>query len=185
MRTELIDRKPSATADTGVQERVREALAREPHKMTSQLARELNVAEVHVIRALPAEQVTELDASQWQDLVRQFERFGKTHVVVNSAGATLECHGEFGKFSNWGGYLNVQTPSLDMHIREEAVAAVFAVTKPSHMDGVKVLSFQFYDRQGASVFKVFLSFGGKEVPAERRAMFEELRQAFAGGGVSE
>ncbi len=169
-----------AACSHALSDQVRERLHHEPQKMTSQLARELGAPEASVIRCLPPEQVTELDASRWQELIQQFERFGKTHVIVTSSGGvTLEVNGEFGKFSTWMGYFNVQTPSLDMHIREEAVAAVFAVEKPSHMDGVKVLSFQFYDAQGTAAFKVFLSFGGKQVPAERRAMFDELRLAFA------
>lgn len=166
-------------ASTDVLDQVREVMRREPRKMTSQLARELGVPEAQVIRAMPEDQVTELDVTRWQDLVRGFERFGKTHTIVSSDGATLECNGAFGKFSNWGGYLNAQTSSLDIHIREDAVASVFAVAKAGHLDGVEVLSFQFYDGKGRSVFKVFLSFGGKELSPERRAIFEELRRTYA------
>ncbi len=160
-------------------EELRAMLAANPRKMTSQLARELGMAEVDVIRALPTEQVTELDPSRWMELIEKFPEFGKTHVIVNSPSATLEVNGEFGKFSRWMGYFNVQTPSLDMHIREDGVAAVFAVAKLSHMDGVPVLSFQFYGPQGHSAFKVFLSFGGKETSPERHQLFNQLKNDFA------
>jgi putative heme iron utilization protein len=134
---------------------------------------------VEVIRALAPETVTELDASRWQDLVRDLEALGKVHVIVTSGGATLEVNGAFGHFSDWGGYFNVQTSSLDMHIRNDAVAAVFAVEKPSHMDGIMVQSFQFYSAQGSAAFKVFLSFGGSEAPADRQRRYAELRAHYA------
>ncbi len=160
-------------------EGIAQTLAANPRKMTSQLARELGIPEVEVIRALPADQVTEMDASRWMELIERFPDFGKTHVIVNSPSATLEVNGEFGKFSRWMGYFNVQTPSLDMHIREDGVASVFAVAKLSHMDGVPVLSFQFYGPQGHSAFKVFLSFGGKETSPERQQLFNQLKSEFA------
>ena len=43
-------------------ERIRAAYAANPRKMTVQLARELNVPEVHVVRALPEGLARELDA---------------------------------------------------------------------------------------------------------------------------
>ena len=65
-----------------------------------------------------------------------------------------------------------------MHIRGARLATVFAVVKPSHIDGVDTLSFQFYDRDGAAAFKVFVTFGGKKADPERRALFEALRERF-------
>ena len=52
----------------------------------------------------------------------------------------------------------MQSESLDMHLRFEQLGSVFAVEKPSHTDGARTLSFQFYDRRGDSAFKVFLTF---------------------------
>jgi putative heme iron utilization protein len=66
-----------------------------------------------------------------------------------------------------------------MHVRFAQLAAAFAVEKPGHMDGVNTLSFQFYDRDGAAAFKVFLTFGGKAPPAEKVAQFNEMRERFA------
>lgn len=173
-----------ATIDTNptskpTQEELRAILTANPRKMTSQLARELGIPEAHIIAALPSTQVAELDGGRWTELLERLPAFGKTHVIVNSPSATLEVNGEFGNFSRWMGYFNVQTPSLDMHIREDGVAQVFAVEKPSHMDGVSVLSFQFYNRDGNSAFKVFLSFGGKETSTDRKDLFNQLKNDFA------
>lgn len=158
--------------------RIREKLKADSRAMTIQIARELAVPEVEVIRAMSPDQVTELEGSRWQELVRAFEGLGALHVVASNAATTLECIGEFGNFSTWHGYLNVQTKTIDMHIRQEAVVAAYAVIKPSHMDGTDTLSFQFFDHAGHAAFKVFLTFGGKNVPGEKRETFDRLRTQF-------
>ena len=163
---------------TDLHGRIRAAVEQNPGKMTLQLARELGVPEVEVIRALPDGRAVELDVGRWEELIRGFEALGKVHVLVSNGGATLEAVGQFGGFSTWGEFFNVQTKTLDMHIRFGNLGAAFAVEKPSHMTGVNTLSFQFYDRSGSAAFKVFASFGGQKASAERQAMFDELRQRF-------
>lgn len=155
--------------------RIRAALAENPTRMTMQLARELGVPEAVVVRELPA--ATELDITRWEALIGRFEALGTVHVIVSNGGATLEAVGQFGNFSTWNEFFNVQTDTLDMHIRWPELAAVFAVEKPNHMNGTSTLSFQFFDRAGAAAFKVFLNFGGKPTPA-MVAAFNELRQEF-------
>jgi putative hemin transport protein len=99
-------------------------------------------------------------------------------VIASNASVTLECFGEFGNFSTWGEFFNVQTRSLDMHIRFKRLAAVFAVQKPGHMDGVNTLSFQFFDQRGTAAFKVFLTFGGDAPTPERIQQFVQIRDRF-------
>jgi putative heme iron utilization protein len=163
--------------------RIRAAFERNRRKMTVQLARELGVAEVEVIRALPEGMATELDASRWEEMVRAFEPLGDVHVIVTNGAVTLEAFGRFGNFSSFGDgenrYFNVQTKSLDMHIRPSTIGSVFAVEKAGHMDGVNTLSFQFYHRDGSAAFKVFLTFGGSAPPPQRVAQFNALRECFA------
>ena len=163
---------------TAVDDRVRAAVTAAPRRMTVELARELGVPEVEVVRALGPDRAVELDLSRWEDLIHSFEPLGKVHVITTNGAVTLEANGTFGNFSTFGGYFNVQTATLDMHIRPAELAAAFAVTKPGHMDGVPTVSFQFYDRAGASAFKVFLTFGGKAPAPERMAAFERVRDAF-------
>jgi putative heme iron utilization protein len=157
--------------------RIRDAVAQNLGKMTMQLARELGVPEVEVIRALPDGRATELDVGRWEELIRGLEPLGTLHVIVTNGAATLEAVGEFGNFSTWGEFFNVQT-KLDMHIRWPQLGAAFAVEKPGHLDGVPTLSVQFYDKTGHSAFKVFLTFGGKTPAPERRAQFDALRERF-------
>lgn len=158
--------------------RIREAFNRNRSKMTMILARELGVPEVQILRALPDDLCVELDARRWEELIRAFASLGNVHVIASNGAVTLECFGTFGNFSTFGEFFNVQTKSLDMHIRSSQLSAAFAVQKPGHLDSVNTLSFQFFDSRGNSAFKVFLTFGGKAPSAERIAQFESIRDAF-------
>ena len=158
-------------------DRIRAAVEKHPRKMTLQLARDLGVPEVEVIRAFPPERAVELDIARWEELLRGLDAFGPVRVLVSNGAATIEVDGHFGGFSTAGEFFNVQTDTLDMHIRWQQLAAAFAVEKPGHMDGTATRSFQFFDQTGAAAFKVFLNFGGP-IPAEREARFVELRGKF-------
>src|SRR6476646_9769663 len=154
-------------------DRIRAAVEKNPRKMTLQLARDLGVPEVEVIRAFPADRVMELDLARWEELLQSFDAFGSVRVLVSNGTTTIEVDGQFGGFSTAGEFFNVQTESLDMHIRWKQLAAVFAVEKPGHMDGTATRSFQFFDQAGAAALKIFLNFGGPIRP-ERKAQFVEL-----------
>lgn len=161
-----------------VDARIRAAVEKNPRRMTLQLARDLGVPEVEVIRALPDGRAVELDAARWEELLRGLEPLGSVRVLVSNGATTIEVDGVFGGFSTTGEFFNVQSDTLDMHIRWEELAAAFAVEKPGHMDGVATRSLQFFDRAGAAAMKVFLNFGGP-IPPEREQRFRELRDTYA------
>jgi putative heme iron utilization protein len=160
-----------------VAERLREEVQRHPRKMTLQLAREYGVPEVEVVRAFPDDRAVELDGARWEELIRSLEALGPVRVLVSNGAATLEVTRQFGGFSTAGEFFNVQTESLDMHIRWRELAAAFAVEKPGHMDGLATYSIQFFDRTGAAAFKAFLNFG-EPVSPERLRLFCRLRDDF-------
>jgi putative hemin transport protein len=168
-------KQPSQQAE--MSDRIRAAVEKNPRKMTLQLARDLGVPEVEVIRAFPTDRVMELDIVRWQELLQSFEALGSVRVLVSNGAATIEVDGQFGGFSKAGEFFNVQTESLDMHIRWRQLAAVFAAEKPGHMDGTATRSFQFFDQTGAAAFKVFLNFGGP-ISLEQKAQFIELRNKY-------
>lgn len=167
-----------ATANPALQQRIQDALGKDPRAMTSLVAKQLGVPEVEVIRYLPDNRSVELDPKRARELLQRFEALGKVHVIVNNGAVVLEAVGVFGGFSVTGPFLNVQTDSLDMHIRHDMLASVFAVEKPSHMDGVNTISFQFYTAEGNAAFKVFLSFGNTPPAPERVKFFEEAKTLF-------
>src|SRR5262252_4482722 len=160
-----------------VTERIRVAVEKNPRKMTLQLARDLGVPEVEVIRAFPPERAVELDVARWEELLRSLVPLGPVRVLVSSGATTIEVDGQFGGFSTAGEFFNVQSDSLDLHLRWQQLAAAFAVEKPGHMDGTATYSLQFFDQTGAAALKVFLNFGAPIRP-ERQVRFLELRDRY-------
>lgn len=158
--------------------RIRSAVEKNPRKMTLQLARDLGVPEVEVIRAFPADRVMELDIGRYEELFQSVEALGSVRVLVSNGATTIEVDGTFGGFSTAGEFVNVQTDTLDMHIRWRELAAAFVVEKPGHMDGVSTHSIQFFDPTGAAALKVFLNFG-TPLPADRQEKLAQLRRTFA------
>jgi len=168
---------PDLTQEERVQA-IRDAYNADRSQMTLMLAHQLRVQEVEILRALQGDTAHELDASRWEEIIRDFEPLGKVTVIVSNGATTIEVYGQFGKFSNKDGFLNVRTDSLDMHIRSWELDSVFAFRKPSHLDKHESLSFQFFDKRGNSAFKVFLNFGGSEPAPELTEKYTTLIQKF-------
>ena len=59
-------------------------------------------------------------------MLRSLEDLGKVHVIVSNGCVTTEAVGQFGGFSTRGEFFNVQSESLDMHIRWGQLGAAFA-----------------------------------------------------------
>lgn len=94
---------------------IREAFNSDRSQMTLMLAHKLQVQEVDIIRALEGDTSHELDFSRWEEIIRAFEELGNVHVIVSNGATTIEVYGQFGKFTNADGFLNVRTKSLDMY----------------------------------------------------------------------
>ncbi len=157
---------------------IRSAFNSNRSQMTLMLAHQLKINEMEIIRALEGDIARELDFSRWEEIIRAFEPLGNLHVIVSNGTTTIEVFGQFGKFTNTDGFLNVRTQSLDMHIRSWELASVFAFRKPSHLDGHESLSFQFFDKRGSAAFKVFLNFGGKDPAPELIQTYNGLIEKF-------
>jgi putative hemin transport protein len=156
-------------------------VAKSPGVMTMVLSRQLNAPEADVVRVYPGLAPVELDAARVREILVRLERQGKFVVIVSNDAATLEADGEFGGFSESGPFFNVQTENLDMHIRHAQIGSAFATAKLSHMeDGIDVHSFQFFDQNGKSGFKVYFNFGEKLTDDRQKlsdAIAAEFRKA--------
>lgn len=171
---QLVEVSPDAPRSQRL-EAARKSYEQDRSQMTSVLARQYDLTELEIVGILPPEQVTPLDVAQWETIIRSFEEVGNVHVIMSNASGVLEVFGQFGNFSKTGPFFNVQTKSIDMHLRPDTLAQVFAIEKPGHMDGVSTLSVQFFNHEGQAAFKVFFTFGGKAPNPERRAQWEAIR----------
>src|SRR5947207_3580728 len=94
-------------------DRIRAAVEKNPRKMTLQLARDLGVPEVEVIRAFPSDRVMELDIARWEEVIQSVEAFGAVGVLVCNVATTIEVDGTFGRFSRAGEFFNLHTESVE------------------------------------------------------------------------
>lgn len=172
---------PDLTQDERL-EAIRESYNADRSQMTLMLAHKLRVPEVEILHALEGDTARELDFSRWEEIIRAFEPLGDVTVILSNGAATIEVFGQFGKFTNKDGFLNVRTKSLDMHIRGWELDSVFAFRKPSHLDKHESLSFQFFDKRGNAAFKVFLNFGGHDPSPELMKAYNELIERFSKAG---
>ena len=139
-----------------LREQVAAILAEDPNAKTLLIAQQLNVSEPEALAAYPPELCTELPGDSVKEIILRLEELGKVHVIVNSGSAISETFGEFGGFSEAGPFLNVSTRSLHMHIMIHKINRVFAVSKTFNEIEKCNCSFQFFDNQGHSAFKVFI-----------------------------
>ncbi len=169
-----------APAPAEITARISEILAKSPWEMTPVIARSIGVPEAEVLRNYPGDAVTPLDAGRVIDIIKSLESLGRVHVIASNEGCTLEAYGEFGNFSLTGPFFNVQTKTLDMHIRHMTLKGVFAMIKPSHQDGQITYSIQFYTERGTAAFKVFLYKSVTDSPDVESviAKWEEIRARF-------
>ncbi len=156
------------------------ALREHPDAMIMELARTHAVSELEVLAVLGPPRAVPLDATRWEALLRALPALGAVRVIVSNAGVTTETRGTFGGFSLTGDYFNVQTASLDMHLRWAAIGGAMAVEKPSHQTGRPTASIQLFDHDGHAILKIFLVFGEREDDTTaRRQAFAALRETFA------
>ncbi|KXK13166.1 MAG: ChuX-like family protein [Chloroflexi bacterium OLB14] len=172
-----VNLSPDLTAEERAQA-IRDAYNQDRSQMTLMLAHQLKIQEVEILRALQGDTAFEFDATRWEEIIRDFEALGQVTVIVSNGATTVEVFGQFGKFFNKDGFLNIRTDTLDMHIRGWELASVFAFKKPSHLDKHESLSIQFYDRRGNAAFKVFFNFGGDEPSAELVEKYNQFIEKF-------
>jgi putative hemin transport protein len=123
---------------------------------------------------MQVEAAIELDLARWKEIFQALEEAGPVRVLVSNATATMETVGCFAGFSLTGDYFNVQSDSLDLHIRWRELSHAYAVQKPGHVDGHMTHSFQFFDRDGTAAMKVFFTFGEPTPSAARERFFQLL-----------
>ena len=165
-----------------VAEQLRAALAAHPDAMILELARTHGVSELDVLEVVGVPRATPLDARKWDAILRALPALGAVRVLVSNTAATMESRGTFGGFSQTGDYFNVQTATLDLHLRWREIASAMALEKPSHQTGRPTASIQLFTTNGAAILKVFLLFGEHDGDVTaRRAAFNALRTDFALG----
>lgn len=158
-----------------LREQIARKLKANPGMKTAMLAETLGIAEGEVLRAMPGGLATELALDRLEELIRGLEPLGLLYVVCRTEACVAEIKGRFAGFSRSGPFFNVAGDNLHLHLRLDRVAQAFALRHPFDLEqSATSASFQFFQRDGASAFKVFL------LPALKKQASENVDEAFEG-----
>ena len=159
-------------------EEIREWFRKDPSRMTMVAARHFQVAEQEVVAALMGEwPLTELRADAFREIMEGLQKVGTVRIFVRSRAAVMECDGNLGeaKYSNTGPFFNIDGGGIDMHIMSGQITKIYALEKKSHMNpDDHTYSFQFYDAQGDSAFKIFLWQDFPKIPAASVEVYRDI-----------
>lgn len=129
-------------------------------------AKEFGVTEVEVLASLCGDKVVRLEAD-WAELVHQFHRLGRVMAITRNENAVIEKHGEYTPVETAGKSVMVLDEGIDLRLFLQEWHTGFAVHTPDSPSQFS-RSFQFFDRSGCSVHKVFVG------PDSNTAAYEGL-----------
>jgi putative hemin transport protein len=180
MDGQLTERPANASHPAELTEAIRSWFQEDPSRMTMMGARKFKVPEQTVVEALVRDwPIVRLREGVFREVMEALQGLGLARVFVRSRAAVIEAVGVFGGYSESGPFFNVQTDTLDMHILQGELGAIFAVEKQAHDSSLATFSFQFFDRAGEAAFKAFLWEDFPNVPAHRVEAFRALTQRLA------
>lgn len=154
-------------------------LAEKPDGVVETLAREVGVPTQVALEALPAEARIFIGADRFVDVWDEVRRWGEVLFIVHSADIVLECVGRLPAGSFAQGFFNIHGDSpIGGHIRASNCAAIYLVDRLFH--GRRSCSIQFFNREGESMFKIFVQRDKeRNLDSAQLRLFEALKQAEA------
>lgn len=169
---------------TSLKEQVAELLAANPHLHTTDLAKQLNVGEGAIIKALPNNLVTLLPQDQVQPLLDQLPSWGSVTTIIEKAGSLWEVKAPFPAGTHARGYFNLNmghtaNPELQLqgHLLTESFTQVALVAKPFR--GKESYAIVFLLANDEVAFKVYLGRDAeRNLLPEQVARFKELVTQF-------
>jgi len=159
---------------------VAEMVAANPSQMPAQIAEQLGVSEYQVVASLPAPMRAILPRESLDALMQDLPEWGNMTTIISAAGSIFEVKGSFPKGKPGHGYYNLinKGEGLQGHLKLDQVAHIALVSKP--FMGSESHSFQFFDAQGAIIFKIYLGRDRKRVLLpEQVQSFNQLREQCA------
>lgn len=156
-----------------------ELLEKDPSLLPSDIAKQLDLSESEVVKALPEEMVTVIDGSKAQEILEGLVGFGDVTTIVHSFGSIFEVKAPFPKGKLAHGYYNLmgRNGELHGHLKLDLITDIALVSKPFR--GTESHYFGFFDKQGNSIFKIYLGRDKKRqlIPAQVSA-FNVLKQEY-------
>ena len=142
-----------------VNEKIREALVKQPNAFPTMIAQELGVSEWAVVSQLTSEVMQEVDAAAFDKIMQEVTNWGEITFIVRNGSVIAEIKGIVPQGTYGRGYFNFahDVSPISGHINVANLAHICFVQKAAM--GMESLSIQFFDKQGDSMFKIYLGRG--------------------------
>lgn len=160
------------TQDQPVAQNIRRHIEEKPGAMTVELARELGVPEVEVIRNLPEGMSAEAPADHFESIWNRLTKWEKATFICVAPGCVIEVSGPLPKGGMGHGMFNIRqtgTP-LGGHLMVDDLESIWLVSRPFF--GKESHSVQFFSNDGNAMFSVYV---GRD---EERELIGSARQDF-------
>jgi len=141
-----------------------------------QIARDYGVSTLEVVRNLPSEHSTVIEAKPFADIMQDVTTGGDILFIVHTPDIVLECAGPLPPGTFGRGYFNVHGDGpIGGHIRAENCAAIAFVSRP--FMGRASCSIQFFNGAGEAMFKIFVRRdAARELIPAQVAKFDALHE---------
>lgn len=136
-----------------LKEQWRELQEREPRLRIRDAAAKLGVSEAELLATRVGDGVTRLEGD-WTALIKEFPRLGRVMCLTRNEAAVHERYGEFRQIDFFHGMGQVVGHDIDLRLFLSSWSKGFAVTDQTP-EGERQ-SFQFFDKTGTAVHKVYL-----------------------------
>jgi len=139
-----------------MQQQIEQLLTSKPRLRTIEVAAELRCDELSVVKALPQGEAKILPAEMSEQLLRSIATWGKVTCIIEVAGFVFEVKAPLPSGKNAYGYYNLSHDSegLQGHLKLDNVGTVAQLIRK--VRGKNSYYFQFFDKQGDSIFKIYL-----------------------------
>lgn len=150
----------------------REALARrlveDTTTVAEQIARELNLPPVEIMRLLPEDLCRWAPGTAFAEVMGDVAEWGEVLFLVHTVNAIVEVKAEVPKGKSSADFYNLHGPgALGGHLKASRCAAIAFVSRPFMK--METRSIQFFDGDGEGMFKIYV---GRD--AERRLKPEQI-----------
>lgn len=133
---------------------IRTALRANPGAVMEDLAKEHGVTTKDILSLLPEGEAVTVDGSRFEAVMREMTTWGELTLVVNTGDVILEAKGSLPEGSLAQGYYNLHGKPIGGHLKASNCDLIAFVSRKLFSSDTH--SVQFYNRQGACMFKVYL-----------------------------
>lgn len=168
----------SEKLNQNIRQKIHKIIAEEPSTMPMNLAKECGISEAAAVSALPEEMRFFVDAEHFDDIWQAMRAWEKITFISPAPCAIIEFKGKLPRGVHGHGFFNLMEKDhpLGGHLRINELGGICFLEKLFF--GLKSMSVQFYDRQGAQMFSIYVGREKKQLIDSVKHAYLALRQTY-------